>query len=77
MLNPQAKEYVESFLGHCVRPFCTLVQIAGHNRARQRDKLSHLLEELSALQEEVCKFHFAKFIHFLNFFFFFLIEILK
>ena len=53
MLNQQAKEYVESFLGHCVRPFCTLVQISGHNRARQRDKLSHLLEELSALQEEV------------------------
>lgn len=55
MLNSQAKEYVESFLGHCVRPFCTLVQIAGHNRARQRDKLSHLLEELSALQEEADK----------------------
>lgn len=55
MLNSQAKEYVESFLGHCVRPFCTLVQISGHNRARQRDKLSHLLEELSALQEEADK----------------------
>ncbi|KFM79599.1 N-alpha-acetyltransferase 35, NatC auxiliary subunit, partial [Stegodyphus mimosarum] len=55
MLNAQAKEYVESFLGHCVRPFCTLVQISGHNRARQRDKLSHLLEELAALQEEADK----------------------
>ncbi|GIY71614.1 n-alpha-acetyltransferase 35, NatC auxiliary subunit [Caerostris extrusa] len=53
--NPQAKDYVETFLGHCVRPFCTLIQITGHNRARQRDKLSHLLEELAALQEEADK----------------------
>ncbi|XP_054724414.1 N-alpha-acetyltransferase 35, NatC auxiliary subunit-like [Uloborus diversus] len=55
MMNPQAKEYVETFLSHCVRPFCTLVQISGHNRARQRDKLSHLLEEMAALQEEADK----------------------
>ncbi|KAF8768223.1 N-alpha-acetyltransferase 35 like protein [Argiope bruennichi] len=55
LFNPQTKEYVETFLGHCVRPFCTLVQITGHNRARQRDKLSHLLEELAALQEEADK----------------------
>ncbi|GFU02843.1 n-alpha-acetyltransferase 35, NatC auxiliary subunit [Nephila pilipes] len=55
MFNPSAKEYVETFLSHCVRPFCTLVQISGHNRARQRDKLSHLLEELAALQEEADK----------------------
>ncbi|GFY63350.1 n-alpha-acetyltransferase 35, NatC auxiliary subunit [Trichonephila inaurata madagascariensis] len=52
MFNPSAKEYVETFLSHSIRPFCTLVQISGHNRARQRDKLSHLLEELAALQEE-------------------------
>ncbi|XP_042909668.1 N-alpha-acetyltransferase 35, NatC auxiliary subunit isoform X2 [Parasteatoda tepidariorum] len=55
MMNLQTKEYVESFLGHCVRPFCTLIQITGHNRARQRDKLSHLIEELAALQEEADK----------------------
>lgn len=55
MQNVQAKEYVEAFLGHCVRPFCTIVQITGHNRARQRDKLAHLLEELAALQDEADK----------------------
>ncbi|KAG8181137.1 hypothetical protein JTE90_002497 [Oedothorax gibbosus] len=55
MANPQARDCVEIFLAHCIRPFCTLIQITGHNRARQRDKLSHLLEELSALQEEADK----------------------
>lgn len=55
MNNTQAKEYVEGFLGHCVRPFCNLLQIYGHNRARQRDKLAHLLEELAALQDEADK----------------------
>lgn len=29
------------------------IQLCGHNRARQRDKLSHLLEEYAALQDEV------------------------
>jgi hypothetical protein len=44
---------VETFLNHCVRPFGNLVQLCGHNRARQRDKLAHLLEDFAALQDEV------------------------
>ncbi|KAF4529306.1 hypothetical protein B566_EDAN011400 [Ephemera danica] len=47
-----AKEYVDSFFGHCVRPLGSLIQICGHNRARQRDKLAHLLEEFATLQDE-------------------------
>lgn len=50
--NPQAKEYVETFLSHCARPFGSLLQLCGHNRARQRDKLAHLLEDFAALQDE-------------------------
>ncbi|XP_067001867.2 N-alpha-acetyltransferase 35, NatC auxiliary subunit [Anabrus simplex] len=50
--NPQAKEYVDTFLSHCVRPFGNLVQLCGHNRARQRDKLAHLLEDFATLQDE-------------------------
>jgi hypothetical protein len=51
--NYQAKEYVESFLSHCVSLFGSLLQLSGHNRARQRDKLAHLLEDFAALQDEV------------------------
>lgn len=50
--NQQAKIYVESFLTHCIRPFANLLQLCGHNRARQRDKLAHLLVEFTALQDE-------------------------
>ncbi|XP_059486472.1 N-alpha-acetyltransferase 35, NatC auxiliary subunit [Neocloeon triangulifer] len=50
--NQQAKEYVDTFFGHCVRPLGTLIQISGHNRARQRDKLAHLLEDFAGLQDE-------------------------
>jgi hypothetical protein len=51
--NPQAKEYVEALLTRAARPMCTLFQITGHNRARQRDKWAHMLDDLSNLQEEV------------------------
>lgn len=51
--NPQAKEYVDAFLNHAVRPITAIFQITGHNRARQRDKWGHLLEELATLQDEV------------------------
>lgn len=37
-----------------LQPFCSLIQIHGHNRARQRDKLGHILEEFATLQDEVC-----------------------
>lgn len=50
--NQQAKIYIETFFTHCTRPFANLLQLCGHNRARQRDKLAHLLEEFAALQDE-------------------------
>lgn len=53
LLNHQAKEYVDSFLLHCVSLFASLLQLSGHNRARQRDKLAHLLEDFATLQDEV------------------------
>ena len=34
----------------------SLIQISGHNLARQRDKLGHVLQDLAALQEEVRPF---------------------
>ncbi|OBS72381.1 hypothetical protein A6R68_13048 [Neotoma lepida] len=43
--NHQAKDCIDSFVTHCVR-------IHGHNRARQRDKLGHILEEFATLQDE-------------------------
>ena len=51
--NPQAKDYVEALLTRAARPMCALFQITGHNRARQRDKWAHMLDDLSNLQEEV------------------------
>ncbi|XP_041369132.1 N-alpha-acetyltransferase 35, NatC auxiliary subunit-like isoform X2 [Gigantopelta aegis] len=53
--NPQAKEYVDALLTHAVNPICMLFQITGHNRARQRDKWAHVLEDFASLQEEADK----------------------
>ncbi|CAB1321655.1 unnamed protein product [Coregonus sp. 'balchen'] len=53
--NQQAKDYIDSFVTHCSRPFCSLIQIHGHNRARQRDRLGHILEEFATLQDEAEK----------------------
>ncbi|KAI8438264.1 hypothetical protein MSG28_010859, partial [Choristoneura fumiferana] len=50
--DDEAREFVENFLARCVRPFAVLLQVCGHNRARQRDKLALLLDEFAALQEE-------------------------
>ncbi|XP_006607214.1 N-alpha-acetyltransferase 35, NatC auxiliary subunit isoform X2 [Apis dorsata] len=50
--NHQAKEYVDSFMSHCVGLFGSLLQLTGHNRARQRDKLAHLLDDFAILQDE-------------------------
>ncbi|KOB74608.1 N-alpha-acetyltransferase 35, partial [Operophtera brumata] len=47
-----AREFVDNFLARCVRPFAVLLQVTGHNRARQRDKLALLLDEFASLQEE-------------------------
>lgn len=51
--NAQAKDYVDALLTRAARPMCALFQIMGHNRARQRDKWAHMLDDLSNLQEEV------------------------
>jgi len=51
--NAAAKECVEVFLTHAIRPVMMIIQISGHNRARQRDKWARLLEEFAALQDEV------------------------
>ncbi|KAA0202501.1 hypothetical protein HAZT_HAZT008357 [Hyalella azteca] len=53
MSNPQAKAYVDNFFTQCVRPFEQLLQMSGHNRARQRDKVTELLREFALLQDEV------------------------
>ncbi|XP_045447670.1 N-alpha-acetyltransferase 35, NatC auxiliary subunit [Melitaea cinxia] len=50
--NPPVREFVENFLARCVRPFAVLLQVCGHNRARQRDKLALLLDDFATLQEE-------------------------
>ncbi|XP_017799138.1 PREDICTED: N-alpha-acetyltransferase 35, NatC auxiliary subunit [Habropoda laboriosa] len=50
--NHLAKGNVDSFMSHCVYLFGSLLQLTGHNRARQRDKLAHLLEEFATLQDE-------------------------
>lgn len=64
--NHQAKEYVDSFLSHCVSLFGSLLQLSGHNRARQRDKLAHLLEDFATLQDEV---RFSRFLIIFNYFY--------
>ncbi|CAL1540610.1 unnamed protein product [Lymnaea stagnalis] len=53
--HAQAKEYIDALLTRAARPFCTLFQITGHNRARQRDKWANILEDLSNMQEEADK----------------------
>ena len=46
----QVRLCLETFFSQCCRPFGLLVAAAGHNRARQRDRLAALLEEFSAVQ---------------------------
>ncbi|XP_014674442.1 PREDICTED: N-alpha-acetyltransferase 35, NatC auxiliary subunit-like [Priapulus caudatus] len=53
--NPLTKEHVDAFIVQATRPFRALLQITGNNRARQRDKLAHVLDELSNLQDEADK----------------------
>lgn len=49
------RDYVDGFFSQCCRPMCMLIQTFGHNRARQRDKIPNLLEELALVQEEADK----------------------
>lgn len=53
--NTNAKELLDTFFNRCVRPMAALTQICGHNRARQREKLAQILEELTTLQDEAEK----------------------
>uniref|UniRef100_T1JZA6 Protein MAK10 homolog n=1 Tax=Tetranychus urticae TaxID=32264 RepID=T1JZA6_TETUR len=53
--HPEAREVVDIFFERCTRPMSYLLQINGHNRARQRDKLALVLEELATIQEEADK----------------------
>ena len=41
------------FVCFFLQPVKSIIHALGHNRARQRDKLAHLLEEFAALQDEV------------------------
>ncbi|KAK2559132.1 N-alpha-acetyltransferase 35 [Acropora cervicornis] len=57
--NAMAVELADSFISRAARPVKSIIHALGHNRARQRDKLAHLLEEFGALQDE--RQHFACF----------------
>lgn len=46
-------QFVENFLNKSTPVFINLLQILGHNSARQRDKLGQTMEDFSNLQEEV------------------------
>ena len=48
----QVKLCLDAFFSQCCRPFGLLLQATGHNRARQRDKISCVLEDFCAVQEE-------------------------
>jgi len=41
------------FFERCVTPFTSYLVACGHNRARQRDKLAHVLDDFANLQCEV------------------------
>lgn len=51
--NREISECVEMFFDRCANPFASLLMTCGHNRARQRDRLAHMLEEFANLQYEV------------------------
>lgn len=53
--NQQAREIVDSFFQYSmhIHVFTNFIQICGHNRAKQRDKLVRLLEDFANLQDEV------------------------
>ncbi|XP_057379154.1 N-alpha-acetyltransferase 35, NatC auxiliary subunit-like [Daphnia carinata] len=53
--HAQVQECVDQLFQQCVRPMGSLIQIAGHNLARQRDKFGHILQDLATLQEEADK----------------------
>ena len=46
-------QLLDNFLNKCSPVFANLIQILGNNKARQREKFAHILEDFSTLQEEV------------------------
>jgi len=44
------------FFERCVTVFGNLLITCGHNRARQRDRLAHLMEDFANIQNEVSSF---------------------
>lgn len=56
--NPRAIECVDAFFTYCnnIYSFVTFIQICGYNKARQRDKLAHLLDDFANLEDEVDRF---------------------
>jgi hypothetical protein len=52
------KERVEEFFLHCSGSIALMIQTFGHNKARQREKIPALLEELANAQEEVIDIFF-------------------
>ncbi len=46
-------QLLENFFNKCSPVFVNLIQILGNNKARQREKFAHILEDLASLQEEV------------------------
>ncbi|KAK9510388.1 hypothetical protein O3M35_005183 [Rhynocoris fuscipes] len=50
--NPSAKDFVENFLKHCIRPFSKFIKLCSYNPSRQRDKLAILLQDFSNLSEK-------------------------
>ncbi|XP_037080058.1 N-alpha-acetyltransferase 35, NatC auxiliary subunit-like isoform X1 [Pollicipes pollicipes] len=52
LANDKAKDAVDLFMCHCQVAFYQLLQVTGHNRARQRQKLEMVLADLAGLQEE-------------------------
>ena len=51
----EVKLLLDSFFSQCCRPFGLLLQATGHNRARQRDKISMVLDEFCTVQVDADK----------------------
>ncbi|XP_057300464.1 N-alpha-acetyltransferase 35, NatC auxiliary subunit-like isoform X2 [Hydractinia symbiolongicarpus] len=55
LTSVEAKNVVNDFISKSVKSITNLIEAYGHNRARQREKLGNLLEELGELQAEADK----------------------
>lgn len=53
--NQEAKDIATAFLGKASMAMLSLLHAHGHNRARQRERLGDILEELGNLQDEADK----------------------